>query len=279
MARAFPCLVLGGLVFVAAGAARADVFRFRWQPGQILNYKVEQQTTAAEVVDGKKTETTTKLANVKRWQVTDVDAAGVATLQLSLTALRVETTTPSGESVVFDSATPATGNPQMREQLGKYVGPVLAVLRVDGRGRVIEVKECKHGPASRYESEPPFVLTLPEQDVRPGAAWERNYQMTLAPPQGTGEQFEAVQKYAYQGTENAKTMITLETALKAPPRGLQDQIALLQFQPQGTALFDARAGRLERAELGVERELKGHQGEGSSYLFKSRYSELYVGDR
>src|SRR5581483_4551582 len=137
----------------AAAPAQAPAARFRWQTGQVLTYRVEQNTQAAETVGSDKVETKTKLTLVKRWQVQAVDANGVATLQLSLAALRIETTPPNGEAP-------------------------LSVLRIDPRGRVVEVKESKFGPASRYENEPPFVLTLPEGALQPGQKWERAYKMT-----------------------------------------------------------------------------------------------------
>src|SRR5262249_59777489 len=85
---------------VVLGAARAApaqaAWRFRWQAGQVLTYPVEQQTRAVEVVGGSKSETKTKLSLIKRWKVLAVDAAGVATLQHSLDALRLETVAPHG---------------------------------------------------------------------------------------------------------------------------------------------------------------------------------------
>src|SRR5262249_61883352 len=135
-----------------AGPVQPGAWRFRWQPGQVLNCRVEQATSAAETLDGKRSETTTKMRVAKRWHVLAVDAAGVATLQKVVTALRLETTTPSGAVLLFDSAEPDKSDPQLREQLGKYVGQPLEVLRVDASGRVVEVKEGKHGAASRFES-------------------------------------------------------------------------------------------------------------------------------
>ncbi len=276
MIRRESLAVMTGLLMATAALAQAPAWRFHWQPGQVLTYRVEQSTSAAEVIGGKKTETASKLASTKRWQVLAVDPTGVATLQLSLTALRIETTTPSGEVLLFDSADPKGSNPQMREQLSKYVGSPLAVLRVDGLGKVVEVKDTKFGPASRFESEPPFVVTLPE---RPRPTWERTYKVTLEPPQGTGEKFDAVQTYTARAATDKVVTIGLSTALKTAPAAAADQIPLLQMQPQGEITFDAANGRLEKAQLKVEKDLQGHQGAGSSYHFQSSYSEKYEGDR
>src|SRR5262249_35378666 len=160
--------IFGGLVVTSTAAAQTAAWQFRWKAGTTLAYRVEQATTASEEVGSNKTSSTTKLNLVKRWQVLQVDAAGVATLQLSLDALRLETTTPEGETLLFDSANLDKSSPQLREQMGRYVGQPLAVLRIDGRGQVVEVKDSKFGPANRYQNELPFAITLPEKPAQPG---------------------------------------------------------------------------------------------------------------
>jgi hypothetical protein len=271
MMRKWSLAIVFGLFLASAATAQSASWQFHWQVGQVLSYRVEQITSAAEVVEGKKTETTSKVTNVKRWQALQVDAAGVATLQLSLTALRVETTTPAGEVMLFDSANPQGSNARMREQLTRYVGSPLAVLRVNGQGKVIEVKECKFGPPSRFESEPPFVLTLPEGE--PKANWERTYNITLDPPHGTGEKYAAVQKYVCQAKKDATITVGVTTVLQAKPEAVADQVPLLQMQPEGAVVFNLPTGVMESARLSINKELKGHQGEGSSYQFRSSYVE------
>jgi hypothetical protein len=251
----------------------------RWQAGQVLVYRAEQSTQAAEVVADTQVESKTRLVSTKRWQVLGVDPSGVATLQLSLQALLLETTTPAGEVLRYDSANPDKSTPQMRDQLSRYVGQPLAVLRVDGRGQVVEVKESKFGPPSRFENELPFVGLLPADGPRAGQAWDRPYQITLEPPQGTGEKFAAVQHYACKSVANNLATVALTTEVKAPPAAPVDNVPLLQFQPEGEVVFDLQAGRLQSAALHVEKELKGHQGEGSSYRFRCTYAEQYAGDR
>jgi hypothetical protein len=272
-------MAAGFAILLGAAAASAQTaVPFRWQMGQTLTYRAEEATQATEVVGDAKIETKTRLNLTKRWQVTAVDPAGVATLQLSLAALRHEMTTAGGETLLYDSANPDKSTPQLREQMARYVGSVLAVLRVDGYGRVVEVKEAKHGSAHKYEVEMPFVGMLPV-NPRPGQTWERAYQITLDPPQGTGEKHNTVQKYTCKTVADGAATIAVTTELKAPPEAAADRAALVQFLPEGEIVFDLKAGRLRSASLRIDKELKGHQGEGSSYHYVRTYSEQYAGDR
>src|SRR5207247_10212701 len=114
----------------------------------------------------------TKPSAARRWQVRGGDRVGIASLQLSLDALGLETAIANRDPLLFDSANPEKSDPHMREELARFVGQPLAVLRVDGQGRVVQVLESKHGPASRFESELPFVIVLPGETRQPGQSWE-----------------------------------------------------------------------------------------------------------
>jgi hypothetical protein len=269
------CLTLLAALAVASPARPADPSRFQWQVGQVLTYRVEQSTTASETENGQTTETSTKMSLVKRWQVVAVDPAGVANLQMSLASLRLETKKPDGESVVFDSAKPDPANAQMQQ----YVGPALALLRLDAQGRLVEVKESKFGPASNFVKDLPFKLTLPDGALAAGQSWERTYAIKLDPPQGIGESYDAVQKYACKSVEGGAAVIAMTTELKTKPSTPADQIPLLIHMPQGEVVFDLTTGRMRSAKMSVQQELNEHRGAGSKYRFSSSYTEEAVEGR
>jgi hypothetical protein len=269
-------------VLVAASAAQAQApARLRWQAGQVLVYRAEHTTYAAETVGDGKSETKSRLVVAKRWQVLAVDPAGVATLQFSLGSLLSEITRPDGEVLRFDSADPDKSTPALREQCKQYVCVPLAVLRVDGQGKVLEVKEARPGFGSpaKYENDPPFKVWLPAAALAPGAAWERPYQMTLEPPMGTGEKYAAVQRFTCKGVTGGLATLALTTEVKSPPAAVADQVPVWQNQPDGEIVFDLNAGRLKSAVLQINKEAKGQQGDNSSAVFRSTYKEEYVGDR
>ena len=273
LAPAQPSPTVGG----GQGGGTAPA-RLHWQPGQMLTYRVEQVTTASDAAGESKVETRTRLNEIKRWQVASVDAAGVATLQLSLASLRLETVTPGGDTLLFDSLSPEKSTPELRGQLAGYVGKALALLRVDGQGRVVEVKDSKFGPASRYENELPFVGVLPADGPKAGQEWQREYKITLDPPAGAGDKYDAVQKYVCKSLTDGAAVVAVTTGLKAPPSPAEEA-ALLQLQPEGEIVYDLKAGRLRSASLKIDREVKNHQGEGTSYHVQGTYLEEYVGDR
>jgi hypothetical protein len=259
--------------FTVVAAAPAQQPHFRWQGGQTLTYRVSQSTEAVETLKDQVLKTITKLDLVKRWQVTDVDAQGVATLQMSLASLRMETTAPNGEVVLFDSANPAKSHEQLREEMSKYVGPPLTVVRIDGRGQIVEVKECKFGPESRLRADLPFKFVVPAEPVNIGSSWERGYAIKLDPPQGTGESYDAVQTCTCRTKTNDQMVVHVATALRTQPESAADRLPLLPLMPEGDVTFDTMAGRLRSVRYQFGQEIGEHRGEGSKYAFKSTYAE------
>ncbi len=261
------------LAVVWAQSATAQTWQFRWEKGQILAYKVKHSTAVAEVVDGNKVESVSQLHLVKRWHVLDVDEQGIATLKLTLDAMRSEQKRPTGETLLFDSQDLDKSTPELREQMGKFVGQTLAVLRVDVQGRAVEVKQ---GSFERYQAEPPFTLLLPKAETQAGQSWVRPYTIAIEPPLGTGEKYEAQQKYHCSRLDDGKATIAVKTEFKTQPESAQERLPLLQKEVEGQVVFDLKAGRLQGVRFVIDRTVEQHQGPGSSYRFQSEYTEEFI---
>jgi hypothetical protein len=261
------CLLSLVLILSAASSAFAQgAWQFRWQKGQTLTYKVKHVTSVVEVVGNTKSATQSSLDLVNRWQVDEVDANGVATMTLTLVAMRNEQKRANGETLLFDSKDLDKSTPELREQMNKYIGQTVAVLLVDSVGRVQKVKQ---GSASALEAEPPFVVVLPEGKPAVGQAWQRTYNIVLDPPFGTGEKYQAQQSYECRKIEAGKASLTLATEFKALPDNARERLPLLQKDLKGDIVFDVQAGRLIWARLTTDKTVENHQGKGSSYHFKS----------
>lgn len=263
------------LVLLAYGslAHAQDAPRLRWTVGQVLLYRTEHNTTMTQTTGENKAESKTAVRTTKRWLVTAVDTQGIATMQLSLTAMQHERTTSTGDKLTFDSADPEKATPQLKAALSKFLDKTIAVLRVDPYGRVVEVKESI-APTTSYEHELPFLAMLPGAMPKAGQAWDRVYKITLAPPLGTGEKYDAVQKYTCKEAKDDLLTLTLKTELKTPPTATADGVPLWQMLPEGEIVVDLKNGRLKSAALGVDREMK--QGDKGSVKFQSKLNVTWI---
>jgi hypothetical protein len=265
------------LVVLAVGivpTVRAqEPWRYHWEKGQVLSYNVRHDTTVTEVVDGSRQLFKSQLLLLKRYRVADVDDQGTATLEISVAAMRSEQTRPNGETLRFDSADPSKSTPELRDQLGKFVGATLAIIQINGNGQVTAVKQ---GPAARHIAEPPFTLVLPAESLKEGVAWVRNYELTLEPPHGTGEKYPIQQRFHCVKVADGKAAISVATTVKSMPEAVQERVPLVPKEVTGEIVFDIAAGRVATLQLTVDRTLMGHVGAGSSYHFQSTYVEQYA---
>ena len=264
LASLVACCLIGSL----ASAQTATPAKMIWQVGQVYSYKIEHTTQATDSVGESRSETKSVLRVVRNWKCSAVDTAGVATLEMSLSSMYQERTTPSGDTLLFDSTNLEKSTPALKDVMKKFVNTPLGVIRIDSTGKVVEVKSST-AHASSYENELPFIALLPADGLVAGKGWDRAFEITLAPPIGTGEKYAAVQSFACKSIADGKATLTVSTASKASPKAPADAIPLWQMMPEGEVIFDVKAGRLHSAKLAISKELKGHQGEGSACKFTS----------
>lgn len=263
------CLVslVALLAFTLPSAAQVP-WQFQWKKGQTLTYKIKHVTSVIETVETTKNASNSTLDLVNRWQVMDLDDKGIATLTMTLVSMRNEQKRASGDTLLFDSENLEKSTPELRDQMSKFIGQTVAVVRIDGYGRLVEVKK---GVAATFEAEPPFVVVFPNAKAAAGQAWRRPYNLVLDPPYGTGEKFEAEQRYECKKIDAGKATIEVGTLFKTMPDNARDRLPMLQKEVQGQAVFDLTAGRLISARLTIDKTIEEHRGKGSSYQFKSQY--------
>lgn len=267
-------VTLVALVLLVPVETAAPPVRFAWKPGLTLTYSVAQQSVVRETTLDPKTEkpvvseARTHLTLVKKWNVKAVDEKGVATLEMSITAMKNEFRRPDGTSLVRDSA-----NPEHAKEMAAYLNVPVVAVRVDPQGRISEVKETKAGSAARLHAELPFRMTLPDAAPAIGQSWERTFTLKLDPPLGTGESYEFVQKFTHTASKDGLLTATVETTLKDPPKTLAERVPLVPMLWTGEVHFNSAAGKVHAVRLKAKADLPNHLGEGTRFEYESTYTE------
>lgn len=248
--------------------------RFKWAADQTHIYKVTQHTLVRETTLDPKTEkpvvseAKTNLALTKKWFVKSVDANGVATLEMSITAMKNEFRKSDGTTLERDSA-----NPEHAKEMAAYLNVPIVIVRIDSQGRIVEVKETKGGSAARLHAELPFRMMLPSAASDVGKSWDRTFTMKLDPPLGTGDRYDFLQKFTPTANKDGLLVARVETTLKAPPKALAERVPLVPMLWTGEVYFNTLAGKYHAARLNVKAELPNYQGEGTTFEYESVYSE------
>lgn len=266
-------LVLG----VAPVFGQTAPLRFAWQPGQMLSYKVSQTTTVDELTLDEKAKkptpvkTVTTLTSTKKWTVSEVDKAGVATLDLSVTAMKQDVTQTVGDAKpilrALDSANPDDAKAMT------FLGKPILTVKIDAQGQLLDAKSENPAAADRLKVELPFRLVLPDGVPVKDARWSRPISIKLPPPLGTGEKFDATQRFTFQGMKDDYAVIGLATELKEQPSDAAVMPALMPLLWEGNLFFDTKNGRYHGAKLSVKKEVSDHQGTGTKFTYASEYTE------
>lgn len=285
MSRLVFSLVL--LASLAGAAPAQTALRFKWTAGEQLAFNVSHDTTVAETAPLQKDTkpetltTTTKLTIAKRWDVKEVDAAGTATMTLTITAMKQEITKPivgKDGKIAIDTITMDSATPDGTKEMAEYLNKPIVTAKIDARGNVSEAKALGGDAAvTRLQAELPFRVALPEQAVAANATWNRTFTVKLDPPLGTGESHEAKQTYTFRGVNSGYAVIGVATAFKNPPAAAAELQPLLPWVWEGDVFVHAEKGRYAGAKLAAKKTINNHQGEGTKFVFESTYTEAAAG--
>ncbi len=275
----FRCLpILPVLLFCVSAVSAQDVPTFHFQTGDSYRFKLEQITKIEDtsIDDETKKPVTAKMQSkltvTKVWKIEELLKNGSALMSLSIATMRLERTDAKGEVSVYDSEKPDEKNPDNNAEFKKFINQTLAVLVIDSRGQVVEVKESKQGSPKGFQVELPFKMMLPEKAPQLGSTWDRSFEIELPPPAGTGEKYKASQKYIYGAEVNQMRKIRLETAFDNFPAGA-DGIPLLKHLAEGDVYYHQPSGRYIGCRLTGKKVIENYQGEGTRYSFESSLSE------
>lgn len=269
-------------VVLLAGIVSAEPPRYTWKTGDSLTYQSQMKAMVLEttVEDGtaSTTGTVTRTAIRRRWDVTAVDAAGTATMTMTITAWRQELARPGPrdkdgkptvDRTILDSAQPEMG------QTFPFVGKALLTLQVDSRGMIVGT-----APANASAALPagvPFRLVFPPEELMSErAAWNRSFAIVVPPPQGTGESYDAQQTWQWKDTDPERVVYTLATKLKNPRTDVAEMPPLIPHLWEGEVQFDPKAGRYLGAKLTAKGNAAQHHGPGSRYEYEAEFSESLV---
>jgi hypothetical protein len=251
-------------------------FSFKFKEGTPLIYQTNHVTKVDVVTPKESNSTVASVKQRKKWEVKKVDSLGVATLELSIEALAIEQTTPTGESIKFDSSNLAASDSTLAEQLQNVVGRPIMQVSLDTDGTI---KAFKHlTQRDDVLRELPFQVTVPADRLPTvGTTWRRDFPITIEPPLASPPRtLRGVQNCNVVESNSNKLVIEVENKLVDEVKDPKLMVPVVQFLPKGTVTLDPKAGRMISASMKTQEVVDNFQGEGSKYTFSSTYTEELV---
>ncbi len=276
-----PFLALVWVGVLGGGLIAQQPLKFTWKKGDELVYAVGQNTTVEELTPDEKAKkpkavkTVTALKSRKKWTVTEVDAEGAATLELSIVSMKqdVTQTVDDGKPKVnrLDSADPDDAKAM------PFLGKAFLTAKIDARGKLLDAKSDAKAAIDRLQVELPFRLVLPEKAPAKDEKWDRQFEIKLPPPLGTGEKFPASQTFTFRGMKDDYAVFGFATKLKEDPTDPALWPGIVPTLWEGDLFFNTKTGQYHGAKLTAKRDVPNHQGDGTKFGYTSEYTEALEG--
>jgi hypothetical protein len=257
----------------AAPETAKYLLRYKFEPGEVLRWKVVHQALVRTTVSGTTQTAETRSESVKLWQVNEVDAeAGNATFVHSVESVDMRQSVSGRQDVRFNSLTDAVVPPEF-EEVAKSVAIPLSVITIDRRGHVVKRHEERAQPNAQSGE---MAIPLPEKEVAVGEIWTLPHDTNVRQKDGSSKQVKTRQEFTLIEVAKGIATIRIETIVLTPVRDPALEAQLIQHVTDGTVRFDIVAGRVVGQQTDIDKRVIGFQGEASSLHYVTRFTEEYV---
>ena len=257
-------VLLVGLV--GGSVAAKTTLRWKFKPGDVLRYSMDQSTVSTgQDPGGREVKQTIGLVMDMTWTIKSVDASGVASMTQTIDRVRASAASPAGK-FSFDSKEAGDASGIAGPLFKMLVGAEFA-SKMNLRGELVEIKLSDKLLATlRGEDQAPgaqgqfseeglknmlhqMVIPLPEAGVDVGETWSRKLSVPSG-PDGQTRQIEQV--FAYKGPDPAAPgleAIDFTTKSEPPKADPNIEVTFKKETATGRFGFDNTLGRIDRSKV------------------------------
>lgn len=271
-------------IFCSQPAALAQSkLKWRFTPGETLEYHSEQRTTAHATIEGQEQETAMHLQMDVKWTTKSVDPKGSAKIEQTMTRIqfKISIPLPTPQTIEYDSSSKTAPEGEAAQAMSKVFSALVGrvtTISMDPQGQISDVKlpdnllaqlaelpEASQGDGVMSEKGLKEMITriglaFPGKPLSVGDHWDK----TLTTDLPFGKQ-KVTTTYQYAATNSdgmEKITTTTRTAIDADPN-FPYQIAVKDNVGSGEILFDGARGRIQSVSSTQKMTLEIVMGEES----------------
>lgn len=260
---------------VQAEATPSYKLRYRFQPGEELQWQVVHRARVKTTVAQTEQTAETLSRSTKTWRVLQVDSNGTGKFELRVDDVEMTHRISDGKEVRYDSRSGDPPPPGFAD-ISKTVGKPLALITLTSRGQVTERKQLE---PEALQTHGYLTVPFPENPVKLGESWTVPDEITIPLRNGTVKRVQIQQKFTLEDVKNDIAVIRIGTQVLTPITDPEIEVQLVQRLSEGTVRFDMSAGRIIAQEIEVDRQVVGFQGEASAFHYQTRFTEEFLHSR
>lgn len=251
-----------------AGDGKKYVLQYRFQPGEVLRWKVVHRATVATTIQGTSQSAKTRSTSTKAWKVIDATAEGPVTIEHSVEDIDLWQQLQGRQEVTYNSRTDRE-IPEGYKEAAEAVGKPLTRVKFDSRGKLIDREELHSQPNAQYEQITPL---LPERPVAVGEEWSAPLSIDVT-KDGQKRKVTLRRQYTLAKVEGSVAEIRCETLAIPAIDDPSIEAQLLDRLTQGVIRFDLSAGRIVGQQHDLDRRVIGFAGPTSKMQLLTRQTE------
>lgn len=243
----------------AAPVEQAVQLKYKFQPGQFVNYEVSDHVRLVTQQGGNAFESLTRNDSSKHFRVVSVDDDGAALLEPIIDRIRMSAKLHDQPLVEFDSARDKVAPPKFQRHM-ETVGKPLARFQFAAHGELLSVRlidnnvpKATTAAAAKADPKMNFLIPLPTEPVSVGHRWKQKFDEPISVGQGLIQQIPMLRQYELTSTSDGIATIKFKTSILALLNDPKIQGQLAQQTPSGTIEFDIERG-LIRSRKSVTKE-------------------------
>ncbi|MEQ8849796.1 hypothetical protein [Botrimarina sp.] len=268
MRRILTLALLAAPLSALADGAPKHTLRYKFKPGEVLRWEVDQRSSVRNTMEGASEEAQTKTVSLKAWKVVDVMPDGEIEFITLVERVRMQNKLPDRAEMVFDSTDTGEAPPGF-EDAARAIGVPLSSVRMTPWGEIVSRDVKHHQPAADPHEQ--IVVALPEGPVAVGDSWNQPVEIQVNAGDGV-KKIAARRKHTLEKVSAGVATIATEFQVLSPTTPEIDG-QLAHRLVRGEIRFDVDNGRVLSQRLDVDRRVLGFAGPASSMHLVTRLEE------
>lgn len=244
-------------------------FKYKLREGEVIRWQVDHLAATATRAQADQDNTKSRAQSIVKWQVTNVDSLGNATILLTLEAADMWQQTDELPPVEYNSRNQRGEIPAEYRQFAEWIGIPMATYQINPNGQVIDRQEVYRSVKFGVGD---LTMPLPGRPVRLGQAWRAPGNIMVRLNDGQQRNIKTQIEYRLQSVDNGVATVSFDTQVLTPVDDPRIESQLMQQMSKGTVTFDLNRGQMVGMNLAWNRRCLGFKGPDSSVTYNAQYT-------
>ncbi|MCH2213333.1 MAG: hypothetical protein MK110_18695 [Fuerstiella sp.] len=251
------------------------LLRYKFSDGDVIRYRSEKVAEQSLVVAGYKKTDRTRVEQIRRFQVSGLEATGQANLVMQYESVIMSRQVDDGEPVVFRSDMKRSEIPalfagfadKLRGNAPKFAVMPTGVPR-DDDGRIILPDQDPPGE-KKEQPETRFMLPLPDSSLAVGDTWRYITRVKVRVTTEIAREIQLLTTCRLASVVDGIARIRFSTSPLGRLKSVTERTQLVSAMPRGYCLMDIEKGRITKRVIRNSSSVHGVQGPQTLLTYSS----------